>query len=238
MGKAVLVCSGKGGVGKTTIAVNLGVCLALRGIKTCILDLNTGLRNDDIYLGLENSILFDLADAASGLCRLEKAIIKHDMIGNLYLLSCPQYRSIEGVSAGHIRVLFARLKKEFDVVLVDMALTTGSRLECVAAEADESITVVTPDYASVRNSDTVNKKLANVGLVNRYCVINLLDRNVFGDENLPDIEFIIKNVTAECLGAIPYDIRIHTANNIGMPVASNPGVYPATEFEKIAMRLL
>jgi septum site-determining protein MinD len=238
MGKAVLICSGKGGVGKTTITVNLGVCLALRGIKTCILDFNTGLRNNDIYLGLEDSILFDLADAASGLCKLEKAITKHDIINNLYLLSGPQYREIEGVTGSHIRVLLARLKKEFDIVLVDMAVTAGKRLEHAAVGADEAIIVVTPDYASVRNGDTVSKKLANVGLIKRYYVINLIHQDAFGDKNLPDIEFMIKNVAAECLGAVPYDLKIHIANNSGMPIASRPGVYPATEFEKIAMRLL
>ena len=62
MSKVVLVASGKGGSGTSTFVVNLGIILANTGARVLICDLNIGLRNDDIYLGLENRVLFDLSD--------------------------------------------------------------------------------------------------------------------------------------------------------------------------------
>ena len=71
MGKVILVCSGSGGAGKTTFAVNLSVALAKKGQRVLLFDINVGRRNADIYLGMEDRILFDLGDVMSGLCSLD-----------------------------------------------------------------------------------------------------------------------------------------------------------------------
>ena len=54
MGRAIVITSGKGGVGKTTTTANLGSALALMGKKVIMLDLDIGLRNLDVVLGLDN----------------------------------------------------------------------------------------------------------------------------------------------------------------------------------------
>ena len=56
--RVILICSGKGGVGKTTLTANLGISLASKGSPTAVLDADFGLRNLDLLLGLENRILF------------------------------------------------------------------------------------------------------------------------------------------------------------------------------------
>ena len=55
MSKVYLVASGKGGTGKTMFAVNLGSSYAQKGYKVVIVDMDMGLRNLDLYLGLENN---------------------------------------------------------------------------------------------------------------------------------------------------------------------------------------
>ena len=55
--RTILICSGKGGVGKTTLTANLGIALAMQGVRTCVLDADFGLRNLDLLLGLENRIV-------------------------------------------------------------------------------------------------------------------------------------------------------------------------------------
>ena len=62
MSEVIVVTSGKGGVGKSTTTANLGVGLAMRGQKVVLIDTDTGLRNLDLLLGLENRIMYDLVD--------------------------------------------------------------------------------------------------------------------------------------------------------------------------------
>jgi len=238
MGKVVLVCSGKGGTGKTTLAVNLGASLAKRAAKTLILDMNMGLRNDDIYLGLENSMLFDLGDVVSGMCNLEKAIVKHDMIRNLSLLSCPQYREIDGLCASHIRALYAKLKKDYDIVIVDCPVSQSMTLVNLSSGADEAILVTTQDYTSLRNTDAVNKKLAAQGILKRYHVINMVSQETYNNENLPDMMIIQKTLQTEALGAIPYDQNIHLQNNQGSPASLLSNSYLSRTFDEMAYKVL
>ena len=60
--RTILICSGKGGVGKTTLTANLGIALANSGAKTAVLDADFGLRNLDLLLGLENRIIYTAQD--------------------------------------------------------------------------------------------------------------------------------------------------------------------------------
>ena len=76
MGKAIVIASGKGGTGKTMFAANLGATLSRQGHKTVLIDLDTGLRNLDLYLGLENNIVYDVNDVLTGVCRIKQALVK------------------------------------------------------------------------------------------------------------------------------------------------------------------
>ena len=66
MSEIYVVTSGKGGVGKTTTTANIGVGFAMRGKSVVLIDTDTGLRNLDLLLGLENRIMYDLVDVTSG----------------------------------------------------------------------------------------------------------------------------------------------------------------------------
>ncbi len=75
MGEAIVITSGKGGVGKTTTTANIGTVLALLGKKVCLVDTDIGLRNLDVLMGLENRIIYDLVDVAEGRCKLSQTLI-------------------------------------------------------------------------------------------------------------------------------------------------------------------
>lgn len=76
MGKAIVIASGKGGTGKTMFAANLGTTLAGQGHKVVLIDLDTGLRNLDLYLGIENNIVYDVNDVLTGVCRIRPGVGK------------------------------------------------------------------------------------------------------------------------------------------------------------------
>ena len=172
MGKVIMMASGKGGSGTTTLAVNVGTVLANSGAQVLICDMNIGLRNIDIYLGMENRVLFDTGDYFGGICSLEKTIIKSDSNDNLYLLPCPQCKTIPGLSNQKAAFMFSELRRSFDYILVDCPVNIGRSLEFVANSSDAALLVLTPDYVSVRNTDAVSRKVEALGLGKRFFVIN------------------------------------------------------------------
>ena len=76
MGRAIAITSGKGGVGKSSVCINLGIVLAQMGYQVCLIDVDLGLKNLDVMLGLENRVIYDLRDVMEGVCPLNKAILK------------------------------------------------------------------------------------------------------------------------------------------------------------------
>ena len=87
-GKVISVVSGKGGTGKTLFAANIGALLALQGKKIALLDLDLGLRNMDLCLGLENKVVFNVMDVIWGICGIKRAMVKDKRFkDNLYLLA-------------------------------------------------------------------------------------------------------------------------------------------------------
>src|SRR5215472_11613782 len=90
MGRAIVITSGKGGVGKTTATANLGTALAQLGHTVVLVDADIGLRNLDVVMGLENRIVFHLTDVVRGKCTLAKALIKDRRTDSLFLLPASQ----------------------------------------------------------------------------------------------------------------------------------------------------
>ena len=86
MSEVIVVTSGKGGVGKTTTAANIGTGIAATGRKVVVLDADIGLRNLDVIMGLENRVIYDLVNVIEGNCRLKQALVRDKHYENLFLL--------------------------------------------------------------------------------------------------------------------------------------------------------
>ena len=83
MSEVIVITSGKGGVGKTTTAANLGTALSLENKKTVVVDADIGLRNLDVVMGLENRIVYDIVDVVEGTCRLKQHKLEIKMLSQL-----------------------------------------------------------------------------------------------------------------------------------------------------------
>ena len=96
-GRAIVITSGKGGVGKTTTSASLAMGLANRGFRVAALDFDIGLRNLDLHLGCERRIVFDFVNVINGECKLHQALIKDRHQPNLHMLAASQTREKEAL---------------------------------------------------------------------------------------------------------------------------------------------
>lgn len=145
-GRVMVVTSGKGGVGKTTAAANIGCGLAARGRKVALVDADIGLRNLDIVLGLENRIVYDIVHAVEGKCRLRQALIRDKRLQTLFLLPAAQSKDKEAVQPEQMKELAANLAKEFDYVIIDCPAGIERGFKNAVAGADGALIVTTRRY--------------------------------------------------------------------------------------------
>ena len=172
MGVSIVITSGKGGVGKTTTTANIGTALASLGKKVVVVDGDTGLRNLDVLLGLENRIVYTIMDVIEGRCRLKQALIKDKRFQNLCLLPTAQTRDKDDISPQEMLKIVKELKEEFDYVIIDSPAGIEQGFENAVIGADRAIVVVNPEITSVRDADRVIGKLDAKGLDDHAVIVN------------------------------------------------------------------
>ena len=86
MSQTWMIVSGKGGVGKSMLTSAMGIALAKRKMGCCCVDMDIGLRNLDMLLGMQNKVVYDVLDVARKDCKLKYALIEHPLHSHLSLL--------------------------------------------------------------------------------------------------------------------------------------------------------
>ena len=238
MSKVYLVASGKGGTGKTMFAVNLGSSYAQKGYKVVIVDMDMGLRNLDLYLGLENNVVYDVYDVMSGVCRIRQALIRDRRFDNLYIIGSSPEREKGDLTPLHVKVLCDKLKQEFDYIIVDAPSGIDDGMVLAASGADSAIIVATPEYAALRDADMVDRAVMKLGIPKRYFVINKLIAEMMNAGYIPGLEEITNMMRARLLGIIQFDMNINISTNIGEPIVLKRESYIRCNFSNIVDRLI
>lgn len=239
MGEAIVITSGKGGVGKTTSSANIGTALALQGKKVVMVDTDIGLRNLDVVMGLENRIIYDLIDVAEGRCRLPQALVKDKRFDELYMLPAAQTKDKQAISPDAVRQIVLDLKRDFDFVIIDCPAGIEQGFKNAVAGADKAIVVTTPENAAVRDADRI------IGLLEKEptiespkLVINRIRPNMVKKGEMLDIDEICSVLAIDLLGIVPDDEYVIKAANIGEPTVMNPTSRAAIAYRNIARRIL
>lgn len=238
MGKVILVASGKGGVGKTVFTANAGAILALRGYKVVLIDMNLGLRNLDICLGLESKVVYDVADVISGVCNIKKALIKDRRFPELYLISAAQHKEQIDINTLNTKELYDDLKKSFDYILIDAPAGIDDGLVIAGAGADSAVIVTVPEYAAVRDADMLDKVLQDIGIVDKTYVVNKIMPDLIDSGLVPNLEQIAEILRPRVAGYIQFDEKIHIAANIGLPIVYLKDTYIEKNFSNIIDRII
>ncbi len=237
MGEAIVVTSGKGGVGKTTSSANIGTALALHGKKVCMVDTDIGLRNLDVVMGLENRIIYDLIDVAQGRCRLPQALVKDKRFDELYMLPAAQTKDKHDISPEQVKDIVLELKKDFDFVIIDCPAGIEQGFRNAVAGADRAIVVTTPENAAVRDADRIIGLLEQSQIPARL-VINRIRPNMMKSGEMLDIDEICSVLAIDLLGIVPDDEKVIKAANTGEPTVMDPSSRAAIAYRNIARRIL
>ena len=201
-----MIASGKGGVGKSTITACLGTAMAREGKQVCIVDADIGLRDQDVLLGLENRIVFDLLDVANEVCTLEQALISPEGMSRLSLLPASQFARVKELEPKAFRRILLRLKTLFDVILIDCpaGIERGVR-GLMNAEVDESIIVCTPDDVCIRNAERMAAVMEKKGLPRPQLIVNRLQADLIRAGEMYTAATVAATLDLSLLGEIPED---------------------------------
>jgi len=235
--ESIVITSGKGGVGKTTISANLGTALAMNENRVCLIDADIGLRNLDVVIGLENRIVYDIVDVVEKNCRLEQALIRDKRLNNLFLLPAAQTRDKTAVTPYQMQELISALREEMDYIIVDSPAGIEQGFKNAIAGADQAIIVTTPEVSAVRDADRIIGLLEAEGLKNPEVIVNRIRMDMVKKGNMMDLDDMIEILAVNLLGAVPEDEGIVISTNKGEPVVYSDNRRAGQAFKNIARRL-
>lgn len=238
MGRAIVVTSGKGGVGKTTACANLGAALAQKGKEVLLIDTDIGLRNLDTALGLENRIVFDLIDVIENKCRLKQAIIRDKQNQHLSLMPASQSRDKSDINEAQMQQLLSEVKNMYDFVIIDCPAGIEQGFKNAIAGADEAIVVCTPEVSSVRDADRVIGIMASQGISHVSLIVNRIKTDMVLGGDMLSVEDVEDILGQKAIGTVIEDKIIVKATNLGEAAVNFSKSNAGREYVKIAGRLL
>ena len=213
--RVIAVASGKGGVGKTNVSVNLAAALALAGQRVMLMDADLGLANVDVLLGLEPS--FDLQHVIAGEKNLDDIIIE----GPLGIHVVPASSGIErmaeltSVEHGSLISAFSELKQPIDVLLVDTAAGIADGVVSFAKACQEVVVVVCDEPTSLTDAYALIKVLSMRHGIKQFQILANMVRDESQGMNL--YEKLLNTtdrfleVGLKYLGTVPFDEQLRRA---------------------------
>ena len=238
MGEVIVVTSGKGGVGKTTTAANIGTGLAAQGKKVVLLDTDIGLRNLDVVMGLENRIVYDLVDVATGACKLKQGMIKDKRFPDLYLIPAAQTKDKTAVTEDQMKAICEELKNEVDYVIIDCPAGIEQGFKNAIAGADKAYVVTNPEVSAVRDADRIIGLLEANGLGDSKLVLNRVRPNMVQQGDMMSVDDILEILAISLLGVIPDDDSIVISTNRGEPTVLDQNSKAGQAYRNIVKRML
>jgi septum site-determining protein MinD len=205
MTRSILIASGKGGVGKSTIATHLGQTLAALGQKVLLVDCDAGLSSLDVMLGLSEDVAFNWYDAYEERCDIREAVVGNEHGPDL--LPAP-HAPIGEAAPDAVKNAVEALSDDYDIVLIDAPAGLSAGLERAAAAAKKAIVVATADDISVKGAAALARLVLAKGVEQCRLLINRYDVKAAKKGKLLTVDEIIDKTFVQLLGIIPEDPEI------------------------------
>lgn len=236
MGNAIVVTSGKGGTGKTSLTGGVASCLAALGKRVLCIDMDIGLRNLDISLGMTDRALMDFTDVLSGRCTLDRAAVPHPVIKGLHLITAPVCAEPDEISEDAMCALVRSAGEKFDYILMDSPAGLGDGFRLSVCAADRAIVVSTTDASALRDAQRVVAQLSG-DLPHIHLVVNRVQPRLLQRLHTT-IDDAMDTAGLPLLGVVPEDQQVMLAANAGTPVILSSRRGAAVAYLNIAKRLL
>ena len=238
MGYCIGITSGKGGVGKSSICIGLAITLAKRDFKVCLVDMDLGLKNLDIMMGLENRVFYDISDVANEKCSLSQALIKSKYNDSLQLLCACKSIQIEKMNINMFIKIIDELKEKFDYILFDTAAGIESGFKYTTQLVDQFIVVSTLDATSLQDADRIIGLLMKENIKEIKCIINRYNPK-FVDKGISiQLKNALEYLSIDCIGVIYEDEQIIRGNNLGHSILLNDNSKAFHNFNNVVDVLL
>ena len=240
MSTVISITSGKGGTGKTSITGVVACSLALMGKTVLCVDMDVGLRNLDISLGLNDRALMDFTDVALGRCPLARAAVEHPDIKGLgsdcfALVWVEKEKKLYGLdgsgvapmalsaslTAEKVRALLSTARTMYDYVLVDSPAGLGTGFRLAVCGADRVLVVSTNDASSLRDAQRTVAELEHIRQV--HLIMNRIQSK------------LLRKLRATIDDAM--DPHVILCANLGRPLTSRGQRGAALACQNIARRL-
>jgi flagellar biosynthesis protein FlhG len=236
--RVIAVASGKGGVGKTNVSMNLGVTLARQGKKVLLMDADLGLANVDVMLGLQPKL--NLSHIFEGDHTLEEIIVEGPEGLKIIPASSGVSRMADLQPMEHAGLIqaFSELSLPLDILLVDTAAGVSDSVISFIKASQEVIVVVCDEPASITDAYALIKVLNKEhGLTRFHVLANMAHSPAEGRELFKKISAVCDrflDVTLDFLGMVPYDDYLRKAVKKQQPVVQAfPGSEATKAFDKI-----
>lgn len=233
MTRVIIVASGKGGVGKTTITANLGVALSTYGERVVVLDADIAMANLELILGMEGKSV-TLHDVLAGNASIEDAVYE----GPNGVRVVPAGISLEGlrnVKLDRLEDALAYLIEDTDILLIDAPAGLEKDAVAALAAADELLLVTTPEVPSI--SDALKTKIVASKLgINIIGVV--INREQY-DKTFLSVEEVETILEVPVIAVIPDDPEVSRAAAFGEPIViKNPKSPASNSLMKLAADLI
>jgi len=238
MGEAIVITSGKGGVGKTTTTANIGTALAMQEKKVCLIDTDIGLRNLDVIMGLENRIIYDIVDVIDGRCKLKQAMIRDKRFDFLSLLPAAQTSDKSAVTEEGMNKIVKELKQDYDYIIIDCPAGIEQGFQNAISGADKAIIVTTPEKSSVRDADRIIGLLEKEEIEPPHLIINRIRSHMMKNGDMIEVDDIVQLLSIDLIGIVIDDEEVIKSSNKGEPVALQPNSKASIAYRNIARRIL
>lgn len=215
MARIIVVTSGKGGVGKTTCTASIGAMLAFRGKRVLLIDADIGLNNLDVLVGIDDKVVYDMADVISGRCRIKQALVATSEIPNMFVLPSQNAYNSDDISMKDFRTLISKLSDGFDFIFIDSPAGIDKGFHRAVAPSTEALVIATPNVSSLRDADKVISILSNYSLNAVNLIVNRIRGDMVMNGEMMSVIEIAKLLNVSPIGVIPDDDKIHIFSELG-----------------------
>ncbi len=214
MARKIVITSGKGGVGKTTVCANLGLMLAKRGLRVVLLDVDLGLNNLDVVSGIEGKIIYDVVDILEGKCRPCQALVQDTRCPSLYILPSAHSYNVGKVNGDSLRKVVEQLAPNFDYILIDCPAGIESGFHRAVFCASEAMIVTTPHMSAIRDANKVAAILNTHYTSNISLVVNRVRGDMVLSKDMLSPQEIATTLKLGLAGTIPESDYISSSASV------------------------